>query len=445
MVTPVSSTPTAGWYPDPYNAAQIRYWDGVVWTDSVAAAAGTAPADARQLTDDATKVLPGFAPPEPPDGSKNPSRPTDNAAASGPAAQWAAPTGPPSPDENPAQGYTVAAYGSDSGPPGVWAPGSTAPGSGFGDIGDWLSSIFQRLVEQIGPIVVLMFLIPAVTAAIAAVLLQRLVSGLVIDLEPPGGAEAEVAGFNGGLLVLIVLVAVIGLLLAVIARLGANHQLYAAHGGQPQSLGSSLRTALRRLPRAVLWGLLLAIVLSALVVVLIVMLTVVVALAVSGDGGSPLFALLLPPIVVIAFIAGVWLWTKLAFFLPALAVGPAGTNPFAASSALSRGRFWAVFGRLLLVSVALSILWGIFNAVFQPIFGAASSDIFQVDMVTGDVFVGGDNVDTLAEIRWADVIPGAGWFAAVAIGYTLGRAIIDAIWTSAVTGLYWRGGGRGEV
>jgi hypothetical protein len=32
-----TSDPSAlpGWYPDPYDPSQLRYWDGAVWTESV--------------------------------------------------------------------------------------------------------------------------------------------------------------------------------------------------------------------------------------------------------------------------------------------------------------------------------------------------------------------------------------------------------------------------
>ena len=40
----MSVTP-AGWYPDPENPAQVRYWDGQSWSDSTAPAAPAAPSD----------------------------------------------------------------------------------------------------------------------------------------------------------------------------------------------------------------------------------------------------------------------------------------------------------------------------------------------------------------------------------------------------------------
>ena len=37
---PEAQSPTPGWYPDPQHPAQMRYWDGEVWTASVAPAMG---------------------------------------------------------------------------------------------------------------------------------------------------------------------------------------------------------------------------------------------------------------------------------------------------------------------------------------------------------------------------------------------------------------------
>ena len=42
----MSETPQAGWYPDPNDASQQRYWDGNAWTEHTAAGAAQAPAAA---------------------------------------------------------------------------------------------------------------------------------------------------------------------------------------------------------------------------------------------------------------------------------------------------------------------------------------------------------------------------------------------------------------
>ena len=37
---PEAQSPAPGWYPDPQQSGQMRYWDGEVWTASVAPPAG---------------------------------------------------------------------------------------------------------------------------------------------------------------------------------------------------------------------------------------------------------------------------------------------------------------------------------------------------------------------------------------------------------------------
>lgn len=50
----MSNTPPAGWYPDPEQAEQQRYWDGTQWTEHRAPGAGTsAPAAEAEATDPA--------------------------------------------------------------------------------------------------------------------------------------------------------------------------------------------------------------------------------------------------------------------------------------------------------------------------------------------------------------------------------------------------------
>lgn len=43
MDAPPPTTPPAHWYPDPSNAAQLRYWDGLAWTGHVQPIAPSVP------------------------------------------------------------------------------------------------------------------------------------------------------------------------------------------------------------------------------------------------------------------------------------------------------------------------------------------------------------------------------------------------------------------
>lgn len=66
----MSNTPPipAGWYPDPNNSAQLRYWDGAVWTDHYAPATPTtaAPPAAETAVLGVASPTPPAAAPQPP-------------------------------------------------------------------------------------------------------------------------------------------------------------------------------------------------------------------------------------------------------------------------------------------------------------------------------------------------------------------------------------------
>ena len=59
MTAPGGTPP--GWYPDPHNPAQQRYWDGQAWTENVAALAAPPPPPVQQAT---------YVPAPPPKSSK---------------------------------------------------------------------------------------------------------------------------------------------------------------------------------------------------------------------------------------------------------------------------------------------------------------------------------------------------------------------------------------
>lgn len=424
-------TTPAGWYPDPYDASQLRYWDGSVWTESVTPAAAPAGGETQQVWGE-----PG-AP-----GSYGAQDPQAAHGGYGPAGAYG---GQPGYEAQGAYGAT-AGYGT---PGGTDAYGATlapvaAPGSGLGDVGDWLSATFSRLFERIVPMAILLAAVPVVGFIVLAILARSLIAGITITgADEPGGGE--VSGLVGSRFLLLFAVAVVAVVVAMVCWLASNHQMYAAHAGQPQSVGASLTTGLRRLPRTIGWGLVLLALILAIYVVMVVALVAVVAAAVGSDDANPLVLLLLFPLGLVFVAFAAWLWVKLAFWGVALSVGPAGTNPFSASWRVSRDRFWPVFGRLLLLFVIVWLISTVFNFAAQIGFGTAMSTLFQVDPITGDVLVNGQPVEDQSVIDFGDLVPGPLWFALIAIVYTVSQAVSQAIGISATAGLYLRGGGPGEI
>ena len=108
--------------------------------------------------------------------------------------------------------------------------------------------------------------------------------------------------------------------------------------------GRSLAAALPMLPRAIGWYLLL------LLAVSVVAGSIVAALIVATPFGVLLIVAAIP--------LGAWIMLKLAFVLQAIVDRPG--NPIRRSAEVSRRRWWAVCGRLLLVGV---IAWAISMAI----------------------------------------------------------------------------------
>ncbi len=405
-------TTPAGWYPDPYDASQLRYWDGSVWTESVTPAGG------------------------------------QGAAPGGYEVQGAAGL-----QDSVGQGYGAGGYGVQGyGAQGYGAQGGAGYGGqlGYGDVGGWLSSIFSRLFERIGPMAILLYGIPVIGFVIAAVLTRSLVAGITVtNGNANNNFNGSIDGFSGGTVGLIMFVLAVTFFAYFVCWLAANHQMYAAHLGQPQSIGASLTTGLRRVPRAIGWGLLLAIAFLVIYAIVIVSVVLIIGLAVgngtSGDGGGAAVALLLIPLFIGIFILLVWLGVRMAFWGVAIAVGPSGTNPFSASWGVSRGRFWGTFGRLILLYIIIWLVSLAFNLILQVVFGTAMSTLFQVDPVTGDLLVNGENIDDQDVVNFADFAPGAIWFALLAALYGLTQSVTQALGISGATGLYVRGEGPGEI
>ncbi|MDH3680784.1 MAG: DUF2510 domain-containing protein [Acidimicrobiia bacterium] len=439
-------TTPAGWYPDPYDASQLRYWDGSVWTESVTPAGGSAGDETQQVQGQ----------PAAPDayGGQDP---YGDQGAYGAQGAYEAQGGHGAPGAYGGQpGYEAqGAYGAPGGygtpvEAGVpYAYGGPADqfvaGRGLGDVGDWLSTTFNRLFERIAPMAILLYGVPVVGFIVFALIGRWLIAGIrITNADAPGGGD--ISGLAGSRFLALFVVGIAALLVAGVCWLAANHQMYAAHAGQAQPLGASVTTGLRRLPRTIGWGLVMLALILVVYVVMVLALIAILAASFGIDGdGNPFVALLLLPLGLVFLVIAVWLWVKLAFWGIALAVGPGGTNPFSASWSLSRDRFWSVFGRLLLLFVIVWLIGTVFNFGAQIVFGTAMSTLFQVDPITGDILVNGQPVEDQSIIDFGELAPGPLWFALLAIVYAFSQAVTQAIAISATAGLYLRGGGPGEI
>jgi hypothetical protein len=203
--------PEAGWYQDPHNPNQQRYWDGTTWTEH---------------THDAP-----FHPP------------------SGP--------------------------GQGPGPAEVFgAPGSQVPGH-INDIGNWLSRSFSVLFSNAMPLFLLLLLAIVPSMAPYWGLHQMVKDAVLTfdgfdDRSFPTGVSVE--GISTGGVTVTAVVMLLATLVAAALTLAQSYVLYRGHVGRPASLGQALSAGARGLPRYVGWWLavFLAVVLLAIVVSILI-------------------------------------------------------------------------------------------------------------------------------------------------------------------------------
>ncbi len=380
-----SESPVPGWYPDPHNPAQIRFWDGVRWTESVAPAGGV----------------------------------------------------PVQPQPQP-----QLAAGGHYGVPAVYqASGAHTASHGLGDIGSWLSSLVSVLFDRAAPVMVLLFGIPFVGWVVAVVLWYQFVGGFAFD-----NRTDEFTGFSPPLLLAAIIGTVVAILLSLVGRLAALHQLHRGHLDRPESIGESLGFGLRRLPRTLAWGLLLVLA-TGLGIGAVTSLVVLLGVSIGGPEGvitgigvGILAAIGLLPL-------AVYLWVKVfAFFLTSMAVGPGGLNPFKTTWSLARDRFWPLLGRLAilwaLVQVVSSIISGISQFGILPLF--SSVDV-ETDPVTGELLVDGIPVEDLDVIEFELFLPNVVVVIFLMAILSAASVATQAFSDSGVVALYVRAGGPNDL
>lgn len=370
-----SGSAVAGWYPDPSNPAQLRWWDGTAWTGNIHATPALA----------APVAQPGYGP------------------------------GP-----GPVPGPGVIVYGAQ--------PGPVATGPALGDIGSWLGETFRALFARVVPVLLLLFAVPAVGVGLATWVGLGAIVDLTIDKRADRVYGAALGPALVGAAILVVTV-----LLGAWGYLAAYHQLYRSHIGRPASLGRSLAVGLKRFPRAVLWGFVYFVVVGLAVGVLYGL--PIVLVAVTGEGGFlALYFAFLPILVVVAL----WLGTRLAFLFPAVALSPAGSGPWSTTLRLTKGRFWGVLGRLVLLVLIAGVAAGVIQVALQLALQVGIVSLIKVDPVTGNLIINGHDLDAERVIRIGDLLPNRAALAAGMAVYAAAQAIQQSVLVSGLANLYHR-------
>ena len=322
-----------GWYPDPYQPARLRYWDGEVWTEHYHEGDGK---------------LPG--------------------------------------------------------------------------IGDWLSSTFNAIGA---------YGIPALILAVGA--------SFVLSLITFGGlywvvGDASIVGeeFVGDVAPIVIRGAIV-VLVIVLAQgfvwLAINRFMQRAHLQAEPSIGEALSRAVTRLPRLI--GVSLILILGGVVLVL-VLAVIVVVVGEAAAGLAVLLVFLMIPLFV-------YLSVKLSFISAVVVASPANEGVIRSSASVSKGRFWPVLGRVLLLSIGVGIvsamISGALGGLGQPVDQDAISDVF---IQTGNTFV-------VRDFAFRDLLPSAGSFFVYLLVSSIINGLTGLVTTSGFMRLYLDSGAPSEL
>ncbi len=340
--------PEAGWYQDPHNPNQQRYWDGQTWTEH---------------THDAPFTIPTA----------------------------------PQPDY----------------------------GAGYvNDIGDWLGRSFKVLFANAAPVFILL-LIGLIPGILSFYLIAQAVDGVSFSLD-----DATFSGVSGAAIVFGILGVLVAAIASVAIGLAQSHLLHRGHLGLATSVGQSLVAGLKGTPRYLGWS--IAIGLSVIAVLIGGILVIVLGGLVHGA----LAALLGIALFVAAVIGMIWLWVKASFLNVSSAVAPSGTSALRESFDRSTGRFWPMFGRLLILAVIGLAVGTVISSIAAP--GYLNG--FEVG-ADGAPVLGGVPVEDLDEIVFTDLIPYDADFLVATIVSSLLNGMVALFSRSGVTALYADVGG----
>lgn len=197
-------------------------------------------------------------------------------------------------------------------------------------VGSWLQASFTALWDRRVPIAIFV----AVSVALWMVL-GAVASWAVGDIV--WTADDGWSGVDSGRFVVAGIAFGVNLVIGFVLYLAVIDQALWGRLGEQRTAGASFGAGLRALPRAIGWSLVLMLGSIGAIFVIAVLAVITPALGVIA--------------VIAAAVALVWLYVKLAFFFVACVAPIPGKNVLAASAEVSRKRFWAVFGRLIVLAL----------------------------------------------------------------------------------------------
>lgn len=277
------------------------------------------------------------------------------------------------------------------------------------EIGRWLNATFSVFARYWRQAAALAFGTALVSGLVVWLGIRALLRDVAVQNETFVGA-------GGGTLSGLVVLALVALALQGYTWLVLARFLHRAHYQAAPTIGDALVHGLQRLPKYLVVTLGLAIGATCLAVI-VAFLTAAV----------PLLGVL----AVLAFIVGaVWAVVKLTFYSIAVAIAPPGTSVLQASAEVSRGRFWPVCGRVVLVLVGMAIAAQIVSLGLGDY-----GQMIDAEMLSEVVRVEGEDV-FLSDFRVVDLFPSPSGFVAVLIVNSIVQGASTLITTSALVRLY---------
>lgn len=273
---------------------------------------------------------------------------------------------------------------------GAVAAGGVSATGRLSSIGSWLQASLTALWDRRVPIGIF------VAASVALwMVLGAVTSWAVGDIV--WTADDGWSGVDSGRFVLAGIAFGANLVLGLVLYLAVIDQALWGRLGEQRTAGASFGAGLRALPRVIGWSLVLMLGSIGAIFVIAVLAVISSALGVIAA--------------IAAAVALVWLYVKLAFFVVACVAPTPGKNALAASAEVSRNRFWAVFGRLIilgLISGAVSFTMSLPLSAAGP----TQEEIDQAFVVQNDELM---VFDVGAFVELAGLEPGITLFASALV------------------------------
>lgn len=289
------------------------------------------------------------------------------------------------------------------------------------DIGGWLSATFNVGFEKFVP----SFIVHAIVAIPTSVALISLLVWAIGDLtfipdndlsnfEDFSDLGGEFVGLEGGRFAIAAGVGIVAILAQAVVWMVISRLMQVAHQQREETLGTSVRHSLGRAPHFL--GASAMLIAGAFVgLVLIGLVT----------AASPGFGLLL---ILASVPLAIFVAVKLCFLTVAAVASPDGRNLIRLSAERSKGRFWAIFGRVLLLVVSLTIAGAMLGAV---------TGFFTDPVVSNSV----DFIDGADPIVFRDLFPSASALVFSSVVGALVRSLTAIFSVSGFTRLYLDAGG----